>query len=206
MYTIIEVKSGGEKGKKIKGYHKLETVKNRKYWYGLGDWEKSDFVQGQIFNERFLFSRINNLFVDCVLNELIFSDKYKKIIEKCEISLNSTLTPIFIELFGRASLGEGALKIQVGEIRKIIIMNPEIISKIISLDSRREIGSIFEEVGIDPSKPIREQEPHPLPDRAELDSIIFDELGLTKEERKEVYWSVCELVKQRIDKARSLRD
>ena len=34
---------------------------------------------------------------------------------------------------------------------------------------------------------------------------IFNELGLTDNERKEVYWSVCELVKQRLDKARSLK-
>ena len=72
-------------------------------------------------------------------------------------------------------------------------------------NSKREIKSIFEECGIDPSKPIREQEPNPLPDRAELDNIIFDELGLTAAERKEVYWSVCELVKQRLEKARSLK-
>jgi hypothetical protein len=64
---------------------------------------------------------------------------------------------------------------------------------------------IFEECGIDPNKPIREQEPKPLPDRAKLDKIIFDELGLTEEERKEVYWSVCELVKQRLEKAKSLK-
>jgi len=44
-----------------------------------------------------------------------------------------------------------------------------------------------------------------LPDRAELDNIVFDELGLTEEERKEVYWAVCELVKQRLEKARSLK-
>jgi len=44
-----------------------------------------------------------------------------------------------------------------------------------------------------------------LPDRAELDNIIFDELGLTKEERKEVYWAVCELVKQRLEKTKSLK-
>lgn len=69
----------------------------------------------------------------------------------------------------------------------------------------RPIKPIFEELGINPSKPIREQEPKPLPDRAELDKIIFDKLGLTKKERKEVYWGVCELVKQRLKKARSLR-
>jgi len=71
--------------------------------------------------------------------------------------------------------------------------------------TKRKVEKIFTELSFDPSKPIREQEPKPLPDRAELDKIIFDELGLTKEERKEVYWAVAELVKQRLDKARSLR-
>ena len=64
---------------------------------------------------------------------------------------------------------------------------------------KREVGSVFEEGGIDPTKPIREREPNPLPDRAELDNIPFDELGLTEEEGKEVYWEVCELVKQRLE-------
>jgi hypothetical protein len=68
----------------------------------------------------------------------------------------------------------------------------------------REIKSIFEELGFDKNKPIREQQPNPLPDRKELDDIIFDELGLTEEERKEVYWSVAELVKQRLDKSKSV--
>jgi hypothetical protein len=40
-----------------------------------------------------------------------------------------------------------------------------------------------------------------VPDRKALDDIIFDELGLTPDERNEVYWSVAELVKQRLDKA-----
>ena len=53
--------------------------------------------------------------------------------------------------------------------------------------AKREVKGCFGEMGIDPSKPIREQESKPLPDRVELDNIIFDELGLTKEERKEVY-------------------
>ncbi len=34
--------------------------------------------------------------------------------------------------------------------------------------------------------------------------IIFDALGLTEEERKEVYWAVAELVKARLEKARSV--
>jgi len=48
------------------------------------------------------------------------------------------------------------------------------------------------------------QEPNPLPDRKALDDIVFDALGLTEEERKEVYWAVAELVKNRLEKARSV--
>ncbi|MCD6129971.1 MAG: hypothetical protein J7J10_03350, partial [Deltaproteobacteria bacterium] len=65
------------------------------------------------------------------------------------------------------------------------------------------VKSIFSELGFDKNKPIRSQQPKPLPDRAELDNIVFDELGLTEQERKEVYWAVAELVKNRLDKAGS---
>jgi len=69
---------------------------------------------------------------------------------------------------------------------------------------KRKIYSIFTELGFDKTRPIREQEPNPLPDRKELDDIVFDALGLTEEERKEVYWAVAELVKARLDKAKSV--
>ncbi len=37
-----------------------------------------------------------------------------------------------------------------------------------------------------------------------FDDIIFDILGLTEEKRKEVYWAVAELVRNRLEKARSV--
>lgn len=68
----------------------------------------------------------------------------------------------------------------------------------------REIKDAFEELGINPAHPIREQKPNPMPDRKAIDDIIFDILSLTQDERNEVYWAVCELVKNRLDKARSV--
>ena len=65
------------------------------------------------------------------------------------------------------------------------------------------IQNIFLELGFDKTQPIRDQQPSPLPDRKELDDIIFDEIGLTNDERNEIYWSVAELVQQRINKAAS---
>lgn len=55
----------------------------------------------------------------------------------------------------------------------------------------------------DPKQPIRSQKPDPLLDRKALDGIIFDILGLTQAERDEVYLAVCELVKNRLEKAKS---
>ena len=71
---------------------------------------------------------------------------------------------------------------------------------------KREIKTIFEECGIDPKSkiPIEEQEPNPLPDRAELDNIVFNALNLTADERKDVYRAVCRLVWNRISKAKSV--
>jgi hypothetical protein len=42
-----------------------------------------------------------------------------------------------------------------------------------------------------------------MPDRRELDKMVFEPLNLTKEEQLEVYKAVIELVKNRILKAKS---
>jgi len=62
----------------------------------------------------------------------------------------------------------------------------------------------MDQLGINPNRPIREQTSNPLPDRKALDDIVFDILGLTEEERKEVCWAVGELVKNRLERAKSV--
>jgi hypothetical protein len=42
------------------------------------------------------------------------------------------------------------------------------------------------------------------PDRRALDDVVFDVLGLTAGEREAVYEAVVELVRARLEKARSL--
>jgi len=63
---------------------------------------------------------------------------------------------------------------------------------------------IIYELGINPSRFTCEQTPNPLPDGKALDDVVFDILGLTQAERDKVYWSVSELVKNRIEKVRSI--
>ncbi|WP_297211605.1 MULTISPECIES: Eco57I restriction-modification methylase domain-containing protein [Thermodesulfovibrio] len=119
--------------------------------------------------------------------------------------LNSTLTWFLIEIIGRKGLGGGAIRLVKIDLLKLpCLYNPYIFFKEHYGLITRPIQSIFTELGFDPNKPIREQEPNPLPDRKALDDIVFDALVLTEEERKEVYWSVAELVKKRLEKARSV--
>jgi hypothetical protein len=117
--------------------------------------------------------------------------------------LNSSLSCFFIEVLGRGNLGEGAIRILANDLEKIfpVLAIPDIID--VSSFFYRKQNGVLTEFGFDRRLPIRDQDPNPLPDRKELDDIIFNALGLTEEERKEVYWVTAELVKQRLDKAGS---
>ena len=198
---ILDYIAWGEKQQ----YHKRPTCAGRQKWWDLGNRRPADCFWMESINN------INRVYQN-PSNTLLESDKFYGIIfknrdlsKKYSLLLNSTLHCLFRELKGFTGMGEGVLKLPVYDVKNILILTPD---KSSLVDSKkvldREINSLFEECGIDPNKPIREQNPNPLPDRAELDNMIFDELGLTEEERREVYWSVCELVKNRLDKARSI--
>jgi len=134
-----------------------------------------------------------------------------KLDEWLALLLNSTFLILQYELLGLTNLGGGAIKFSTSEIKKVLL--PEEFVQIRSIKPanrekflHRDVASIFAECGIDPESeiPIAEQEPNPLPDRKALDDIVFDALGLSAEERKEVYRAVCQLVWERIGKAKSV--
>ncbi|MCW3130527.1 MAG: Eco57I restriction-modification methylase domain-containing protein [Methanophagales archaeon] len=195
------------------GINKISSVRGRRRWWDVGVKSPMDAIILRRIGERMPFFESNGVLEDCCL----FGIKRKSdaINKTVFLSiLNSTWVRMHIELMTRQLTGAQAVAdTNVYVVKEAWILKPEIlddniverIMRIYGTLRKKEALSIFEECGIDPSKPIREQEPNPLPDRAELDNIIFDELGLTAAERKEVYWSVCELVKQRLEKARSLR-
>ena len=119
--------------------------------------------------------------------------------------LNLTFGILQRELLGVTNLGGGALKFSRYDIGLFyIIDNFEISTNRFKNFLLRKQKSVMEELGLNFSPPIREQEPNPLPDRKAVDDIVFDVLGLTEEERKEVYWAVAELVKNRLEKAKSV--
>ncbi|HUS49038.1 MAG TPA: Eco57I restriction-modification methylase domain-containing protein, partial [Candidatus Paceibacterota bacterium] len=197
----IEYITWGEKQK----YNKRPTCASRKYWWNLGKINISDMFCMMSMNDRHIWWLNKKSLVDARLYDIYLKDKEN--IDSVIFSLNSSLTPLFVELNARANLGEGALDFKVYEANEILvlILKEFKINNDINYLLCREIKSIFQELDFDPTKPIREQQPNPLPDRKALDDLFFDALGLTEEEKKEVYWATAELVKNRLDKARSVK-
>lgn len=189
-----------------KDFNTITTVKSRKKWWALGNQIASEIAWIKSSNDTHLTPTLNSkILIDQRLYAIIPENEEHYNILK--IILNNFMTFLFKEINGRVNLGDGVLDTAVYEISKYFIINP-IFIKDINMDkfsiTQRDILTVFEESNINPLKPINEQTPNPLVDRVEFDNILFDILELTKEEREEVYLSVCELVKNRLDKAKSL--
>lgn len=97
------------------------------------------------------------------------------------------------ELYGRTNLGQGALKTEGTDLAKMLIINPSTLhfpeDVFVSLINRESLDVTSELV----------QE-----DRRELDRVVFDAIGLTASERRQVYEAVEKLVIHRSSKAVSL--
>jgi hypothetical protein len=188
----LEYIKWGEKQKTENGvaWNEVPTVSNRKPWYKLFENSQDKLIMPRTFNDRYI----------CFLGGVNYSDRFYGIDNKDLLPfLNSSVFALFSESLAKRGLGLGALDLNIIEFNKIPVLPMK------DVEFNFTPRSIFEDCGIDPSRPIREQEPNPSVGRKELDDAIFDELSLSIEERKEVYWAVCELVKNRLEKAESLK-
>jgi len=192
----------GWQGKQTAGIKlkEIKSVKGRKFWYSIEEKAPAPIIFWKIVGERFGVFYNKYLFYSDQTFYLIYPFN-EKLIETILIFLNSIVGRLIFELGGIEQTGAYTVtEITVENTRKLFCYSESFRSKIKDIKTY----SIFTELGFDSSKPIREQEPNPLPDRKALDDIVFDALGLTEEERKEVYWAVAELVKNRLEKARSV--
>jgi type I restriction enzyme M protein len=130
-------------------------------------------------------------------------------IEVIAASLNSPITSLYLE-FQRTIMGLGAVEATVDEAKESLVLNPDVVDspvkervkKALSQLAGRPVESLFSELGA--NSPDEVSLDKVKPDRRELDKIIMGEiLGLTDEEQLEVYRAVIDLVKSRIEKAKS---
>ncbi|MFB6199406.1 MAG: Eco57I restriction-modification methylase domain-containing protein [Candidatus Nanohaloarchaea archaeon] len=179
-------------------YHERSTIQSRSPWYSLAKDRIPEVIMpcgiGKTYKVYYNDAEM--------LNDKRLYEVYTKRPKKLATIMNSSVYMLAQELNSRVGLGDGLLDLTVYEVEEALTIDPKSIDDEKLLE--RNIEPVFKEFGIERNKPIREQEPSPLPDRKELDDIVFDALGLSEDERKEVYWSVAELVKARLDKAESV--
>lgn len=190
------------------GFNRKSVTKTQKPWYKPSSQMKgpAELLLPRSFNDRFVCYLNPNRYLSLRFYRFHMLDG----VDKMEMAgfLNSTLFWLYFESFGNRNQGQGVLDVYMDDLLNMdipLVLNQEVAVAFQEL-GRREVKSIFLECGIDPglSIPISEQEPNPLLDRAALDKVVFDALQLTDKERKDVYRAVCELVYDRLTRARSL--
>jgi len=213
----LEYIKWGEK----KGYHKRPTCASRPRWWDLGVWEISKNILPMFEDKRFYCFYNEYSFIDAALYWCYSQEDTIKL----NILLNSMLFKLWKELLCRPPEGLGAIQMKVYHYNEMLIpidfINSKLSSDIIKIHQEfinREIHDIFEELGFPkcnqrnckhPEHPYEYVKPEEvsfdriMPDRKELDKIVFEALGLTEEEQLEVYRAVLELVKNRLLKAKS---
>ena len=185
------------------GFHKRPTCASRQRWWDLGEPPLSNFLWTMTYRERFFVAQNKIAYADARFYDMYSSDEIGAI-------ANTSFCLFWMELQARGyGGGGGPVDVKVYEVQNFEIpfvpqpLRENLLTSFGQV-ANREIKPIFTELGINPAFPIREQKPNPLPDRKALDDIVFDVLGLTEDERNELYWAVCELVKNRLEKARSV--
>jgi type I restriction-modification system DNA methylase subunit len=192
-----------------KRFHERPTCASRQRWYELSE------VQGNLLcmmslNDRHIFwlNEVNS-FIDARLYGIFLYPNYSDKSRILSAILNSSFVPILVELWGRVNLGQGALDVKVYEYGNMPIIEPSVVEShadkiydILNRISRRKIESVFKEIGALAPKEVSINKVEPK--RRALDKIIMEDiLGLTEEDQVKVYKAVIDLVKTRIERAKT---
>ena len=171
----------------------------------MGIWQEPHFVWSDAYNDRFGVYDTCKTWGDKRFFYITLQSEGNFV--SIESYLNSSIVPLLIEIDGITSLGEGAVYTNVYWLEKLRVspfrggLESKLKPILEKLESRR-ILSIFSELGASVTEEVSLDKVKP--DRRELDKIVMGEiLGLTDEEQLEVYKAVVDLVKSRIEKAKS---
>jgi hypothetical protein len=192
------------------GLDRRPSMRGRPLWYCLSEHENADFVSNQFLGKRFGFPAICNIPV----SNVFFTGTFHTEPLASLGLINSTVTFLIVEILARKTFGVGVAYLYGPQVRRLPLLDVACLTETqchavelaFTKMRNREILTVFEECGLDETAttPIEEQDPRPLADRAKLDAVVFDALGLTEEERKDTYRGLCRLVANRIAKSRSV--
>lgn len=161
-------------------------------------WMVPDVISNRFIGNRLCFFEGGNF----LINDSFFIAKLKPDYHKESVLalMNSTLSLFLLELFGRKNMGEGVLCIYGPELAGHRFPKPSIFPQEVT----KELVKVYNSLAVREIKTIYDEVK--LPDRKSLDDIVYDSMGLTKNERESVYEAVIDLVESRLKKASSLKD
>jgi len=200
--NILKYIEAGEE----KGFHKKPSCSNRKRWYELNEMT-APIYNSLAFGDRSM-ALLNKKGIFADANLVYFTPKKNLDPYGLCAFLNSTLFTLFGLIQGVGLTGGlNVLKMNPTYQKpmfapKIKFLNYPKLHKILENLMNRPIEHIFKEIGADSSEKISLEKVKA--DRRQLDKIIMGEiLGLTENEQLEVYKAVVDLVKSRVEKAKS---
>jgi type I restriction-modification system DNA methylase subunit len=171
------------------------SLRNRSLWYDVGEQEPVDIISNRFIGDRFVFPMGGDFLVCDVffVARLGRADRWT-----ATALMNSTTTLLTAEVLGRKTYGIGVMYLYGPEINGTLLASPHLVDEEARADlqaalssmAKRKVGSIWDEVG--------------EPDRRQLDSVVAHVLGLTSQEVKTVYDELVPMVRDRLEKAKSV--
>ncbi len=172
-----------------RAWPKVESVRGRKNWYELPKRTPSKLLMPMITGNS-LRCILNSCKaqVDHNLFEIVSDDN--AIVEGLGIYLNSAFAFLERELIGRANLGDGALKVEGIDWKRILVPNKEALLKI-----KKDAGETFEKLCRRNIKDIKTESKRK--DRIDFEKTVLKSLGLTEELTSHILAAVVGLVEER---------
>ena len=195
-----------QKGEK-EGYDERPTCRSRNLWYSLEFRRPWPILHPMIHHDRQTIVS-NKLGVQVDHNLFEINPKRKRDVLPLLCFLLSTGSMLIKEFTGRVNLGEGALKTEGIDVERLLVpkefpkKSRRLFAKLARKHPDTKIDSIFSELKAKDANEVSVDKIKSA--RRELDKIIMgDILELTQEEQLEVYRAVVDLVRSRIEKAKS---
>ena len=170
----VLMKRGKDAGISVKGYHNVPSLSNKLNWYALEDKDPAPILFQQMFRKRIMvFDNTEKSYATHNFYEI--KPSKEAYIYPLLAYLNSSIGELCIELNGRYP-GNGLLELMVYEVADLPVLNPEMLSQ--REQNKLKTAFIhFEEKG----------------DKKILDDVIYEILGISVNEQKQVANSLIDL-------------
>ena len=194
----------------IKKSEGLRTLKDKlrkdpKSWTKLPDTSGGRFLFRRIIDKN--YSIYFNKLIESQIDEEIpigyLNERYRDLEKIVFAVLNSVFTYIGMELFGRSNLGQGALKMEIADYKKIPIINPIWLNEYLIRTGKYNdfINVVDEMLKLRPDDIEVEVK---RSERMKMEEFVLGSLGFSDKDIEELYRELIKLMKSRTERARTI--